>query len=76
MVDVAEQDAWISHLGDCKQLTEADIKRLCEKAREILLEESNVQAVRCPVTVCGDIHGQFVRVKCDSKMACACGQND
>jgi hypothetical protein len=31
------------------------------QAREILMEESNVQPVRCPVTVCGDIHGQFVR---------------
>jgi Calcineurin-like phosphoesterase len=25
----------------------------------VLLEESNVQPVRCPVTVCGDVHGQF-----------------
>lgn len=29
------------------------------KAREILVEESNVQPVRCPVTVCGDVHGQL-----------------
>lgn len=29
------------------------------QAKEILTKESNVQEVRCPVTVCGDVHGQF-----------------
>ena len=29
------------------------------QAREILVKESNVQGVKCPVTVCGDVHGQF-----------------
>jgi serine/threonine-protein phosphatase 2A catalytic subunit len=29
------------------------------QAREILVRESNVQPVRSPVTVCGDVHGQF-----------------
>ena len=29
------------------------------QAKEILSRESNVQEVRCPVTVCGDVHGQF-----------------
>jgi serine/threonine-protein phosphatase 2A catalytic subunit len=29
------------------------------QAKEILASESNVQEVRCPVTICGDIHGQF-----------------
>jgi Calcineurin-like phosphoesterase len=34
-------------------------KNVILQAREVLLEESNVQPVRCPVTVCGDVHGQF-----------------
>ena len=33
--------------------------RLILQARELLAQESNVQEVKCPVTVCGDVHGQF-----------------
>ena len=42
-----------------KPLTEQDIKQLCEKAKEILQLESNVTMVKAPVTVWGDIHGQY-----------------
>ncbi|KAM1807457.1 hypothetical protein ACFX11_030460 [Malus domestica] len=35
------------------------VRVLCEKAKEILMEESNVQPVKSHVTICGDIHGQF-----------------
>ncbi|AQK82444.1 Serine/threonine-protein phosphatase PP2A-5 catalytic subunit [Zea mays] len=55
----ADLDHQISQLRDCKFLPEVEVKTLCEKAKAILMEEWNVQPVRCPVTVCGDIHGQF-----------------
>ncbi len=32
---------------------------LCDLAKDILQSEPNLQPVRCPVTVCGDVHGQF-----------------
>ena len=35
------------------------MKALCARVRDILMEESNVHQVNSPVTVCGDIHGQF-----------------
>lgn len=34
-------------------------QKLCDMVIDILLEESNVQPVSTPVTVCGDIHGQY-----------------
>ena len=49
----------IAQLIECKPLAEADMKQICTLAREVLAEESNVQPVRCPVTISGDIHGQF-----------------
>lgn len=45
-------DGWIESLMACKQLSEADVQRLCEKAREVLQDESNVQPVVCPTCCC------------------------
>ncbi|XP_028549651.1 serine/threonine-protein phosphatase PP2A-1 catalytic subunit [Dendrobium catenatum] len=59
MPSYADLDRQIEQLRQCKFLTEAEVKALCEKARAVLMEEWNVQPVKCPVTVCGDIHGQF-----------------
>lgn len=52
-------DAWIEKLLKCTALSENEVFVLCELAKEVVTKESNVQPVRCPVTVCGDIHGQF-----------------
>ena len=40
-------------------MSEAEVKKICEAAKEALSREPNVVAVRAPVTVVGDIHGQF-----------------
>lgn len=39
------------------------LQRLCDYVCDLLLEESNVQPVSSPVTVCGDIHGQVTTPK-------------
>ena len=41
----------IEQLRRCEIIKECEVKSLCAKAREILIEESNVQRVDSPVTV-------------------------
>ena len=52
-------DEWLATVRGCHYLPETDIKRLCEMVKELLMEESNIQPVNTPVTICGDVHGQF-----------------
>ena len=55
----ALREQWISRLFKCEYLKEEEVKQLCDLAREVLLKETNVQPVRAPVTIVGDVHGQF-----------------
>ena len=43
--------------GEC--VSERSLKRLCTLVGDLLMEESNVQPVVSPVTIVGDLHGQF-----------------
>ncbi|KAJ1344375.1 serine/threonine-protein phosphatase 6 catalytic subunit [Batrachochytrium salamandrivorans] len=52
-------DEWLETIRQCQYLPEPDIKKLCDVVKELLIEESNIQPISSPVTVCGDIHGQF-----------------
>ena len=52
-------DKWLETLKQGNCIPENDVKSLCDKVKEIFIEESNVQPVTAPVIVCGDIHGQI-----------------
>ena len=40
-------------------LKEAQFKKIYDKAKEIIQKEQNIINIPLPVTICGDIHGQF-----------------
>ena len=48
---MSDLDRQIEQLRRCEIIKESEVKSLCSKAREILVEESNVQRVDSPVTV-------------------------
>lgn len=50
-MSVSNLDEQIERLKKCEYLKESEVKGICDKAREILIDESNVQRVDAPVTV-------------------------
>lgn len=52
-------DECISRLSKKELLAESVVEAICAKTKELLMKESNVVHIRAPVTVVGDIHGQF-----------------
>ncbi|OBT53743.1 hypothetical protein VE04_06610 [Pseudogymnoascus sp. 24MN13] len=56
---MSDLDKAIAQLRECRPIPESQVRELCYKARELLVEEGNVVTVTAPVTICGDIHGQF-----------------
>ena len=68
-------DQCIEKLMACRPLTETEVRQMCESARDAsccvmlclvmwhssqaLTRDANVRRVKSPVTIVGDIHGQF-----------------
>ncbi len=59
MSSSTDVESYISTLKSGDIIPENAIKRLCSSVSSLLMEESNVQPVRSPVTIVGDLHGQF-----------------
>ena len=52
-------DKFIEQLYQNKYLKFNEIKYVIEKSKEIFSKENNIEEISNPVTICGDIHGQF-----------------
>jgi len=52
-------DSALSTLRTSTHLPESSTLTLCTYVRSLLLEESTAIPVQTPVTICGDVHGQF-----------------
>ncbi|KAL8274771.1 hypothetical protein Esti_001320 [Eimeria stiedai] len=48
-----------SRPGKPVQLTEAEIRGLCQKSREIFIAQPILLELEAPIKICGDIHGQY-----------------
>lgn len=61
-MSINEIDKALEKLFRREHLSEGTVKRICDMAMEILTNEPNVKPVQAPVTVVGDVHGQFYDV--------------
>lgn len=60
---MGDVDKWLETVESGKCIEEKEFRKLCEKVKDLLIEEPNIQPVQTPVTICGDIHGQFHDLK-------------
>lgn len=61
VVNNSDLDRQIEQLKRCECIKESEVRDLCNKARDILLEESNIQNIYSPITVGIIFNNDFVR---------------
>ena len=52
-------DVLIERLKECNKPSLNEISNLCARATEEIVKQANITKLNSPVTICGDIHGQF-----------------
>jgi len=45
--------------GRAVQLSEAEIRELCYRSREIFISQPILLELEAPIKICGDVHGQY-----------------
>lgn len=48
-----------SRPGKQVQLSETEIRQLCQTAKAIFMQQPNLLELEAPIKICGDIHGQY-----------------
>lgn len=61
-----EVDAWIEQLSQCKQLTEADVKRLCDKVCNSSLQQPSSSDLTM-LLLCSDAGDFDGRIQCTTR---------
>ena len=52
-------DKILDQLETDQRVDEEDVNQVCSKVIEILKDEKNLIRLNAPISICGDIHGQF-----------------
>lgn len=58
-LQLTEIDEILTQLESNIQISEPKIKEICTQVSKIFESQPNVIKLESPITVCGDIHGQF-----------------
>ena len=54
-----DPDKYLEKARKGEKLEESAIKLICSKVKEIFASEDNVCMLKSPITLVGDVHGQF-----------------